>query len=43
MIHVTSLLYGIKIYVRMIFEESHTYLETTMLQLSHDMFIVDKN
>ena len=26
----------------MIFEELHTYLETTMPELSHDVFIVDK-
>jgi hypothetical protein len=26
----------------MIFEELHTYLETTMSELSHDMFIVEK-
>jgi hypothetical protein len=26
----------------MIFEELHTYLETTMSQLSHDMLRVDK-
>ena len=26
----------------MIFEELHTYLETAMSELSHDMFIVEK-
>ena len=26
----------------MIFEELHTYLETTMSELSHHLFIVDK-